>query len=254
MSLMRCSPSLFAVALHARTDKIFPAYRAALTAGNHMVQGQFTGRKMFTAILAVIPVTGEYVLPIQFHTALWQPIIKQQSNNPRNSDAQLYRVEPIVLIWSEPLLKFGNLDPVGKIVIVVLTLIADDHLCNLAAQQRHRPSYIDHTNSHVMFVQYQNPAIQSCSYRNHNKTHPLTISGILTENRPDNKKNTENSQKPTAVLAVFRPKQSLDEKLQKKKIILNLCNIKCYKYSNIFGTQIALYMSSNRNITLILTN
>ena len=71
-----CPAALFDVARRTGTNDIFPRGFTAQAPGNDMVQGQFTGREPFAAILAAVFISCEDIAPIKFHFVSRQAVVK----------------------------------------------------------------------------------------------------------------------------------------------------------------------------------
>ena len=86
-----CSTGFLHIALCAGTDNISPNGFSAHTPRNDMVERQFACRLAFSAILTPVLVPGEDVSAIKFYLAARQTIVKQQADNARHGNIEIYR-------------------------------------------------------------------------------------------------------------------------------------------------------------------
>jgi len=158
---LRRSAAFFDITAGAGTNDILPNRFSAHRPGNHMVQRQLAGRILSAAILAPVLVAGKDIAAIELHIAGRQPVIKQQPNDPRHRDIEIYRGYPIVPIRLEMTAESANLAPTRKIIIGILTLLQRDDFRQVTKQQgKGTPGPYD-ADSHVMLVEHQDITIES---------------------------------------------------------------------------------------------
>ena len=78
--------ALPAVATNARDHNVFPSSASTAVSGNHMVHIQFLYRKVLSAILALVFVTFQQVLPIELHFLHQRPVVSTQDQNARHQN------------------------------------------------------------------------------------------------------------------------------------------------------------------------
>ena len=98
VGLLRRSPAFFGVTLSTRTDNIVPGIAAAECSRYDMVQRQFAGGELLAAILTSVAVTGKNIPAIEFDGLSRQPVVKQQSNDPRHGNIEINPGNPIVFM------------------------------------------------------------------------------------------------------------------------------------------------------------
>ena len=86
----RSSASFFDVTGRAGTDNIFPGRFAAQAPRDDMVKGQFAGREVLAAVLAVVPVACEDVTAVKLYFRSRQAVVREQADNAGHGDVKVY--------------------------------------------------------------------------------------------------------------------------------------------------------------------
>jgi len=76
------------IARDAGANHIFPSRRPAPVARHNVIQVKLTAIEQFTAVLAGVLVTFEYVMPGEFHFLLRKPIEHKQHDHARDADLE----------------------------------------------------------------------------------------------------------------------------------------------------------------------
>jgi len=76
--------ALPAVTTNARNHNVFPSSASAPVTGNHVIHIQFLDRKVLSAVLALVSVPFQQVLPIELHFLHQRPIVGTQDQNTRH--------------------------------------------------------------------------------------------------------------------------------------------------------------------------
>ncbi len=80
--LFRSPIPLLIVASHTRAYEILPCLLSAARPGDNMIHGQ---RKITApAILAMVSIASQNILPGQYHPLVWNPIINRKSQDARH--------------------------------------------------------------------------------------------------------------------------------------------------------------------------
>ena len=121
--LLGRSAGFFHIALSTGTDNIFPNRFSAHTPWYDMIQRQFTGRLALATILAFVFVSREDISSIKFHLAARQTVIKQQADNTRHGDIEIYGGHPIVSVRLEVAPEPVYLAPALEIIVRISALL-----------------------------------------------------------------------------------------------------------------------------------
>lgn len=153
--------ALFDVAGGTGTYDVLPVSLAAQAAGDNVVKRKLAGRETLAAILAVVFVAGEDVPAVEFDLVSRQPVVKEQSDNPRHGDIEIHGRDPVVPVRLEIPPELANLAPAMEVVVRVPPLLERDDLGKVAEQQGKRPPGADYAYRHIMLVEHKHVTIQT---------------------------------------------------------------------------------------------
>jgi len=157
--LGRCSPTLFAVATHTRTNDIFPSRLATLGAGHDVVEAQLAQGSGLTAILAAMGVAGKERFSVETDSRFRDAIVENESDD---SGYLQFPRRGFDVIFAELFfhrVQVGKLAPIFEVVVDVLIVLDRDHLGAATVQERHGTTHVDHTDGHIKSIQNQHTAI-----------------------------------------------------------------------------------------------
>lgn len=105
------TPTFFDIAFQTCADDIAPCGSTTDSAGDDMVQRQFSRGKPFAAILAMVAVPGEQVVAVEFDPLVRDAVISQQPNHTRHGNMKINCGYPVVLVGLKSAFGFAQLDP-----------------------------------------------------------------------------------------------------------------------------------------------
>ena len=97
-----------------------------------MVQGQFPGWKVLSAVLAPVAIPGKQIASVELDLVAGQAVIKQETDNPRHCHVEINCRDPVMPIWLKIPLELGYLQPASKVVVEIVALFQGYHFREIA--------------------------------------------------------------------------------------------------------------------------
>jgi len=143
-SLLGQPVALPAVTTNARYNNVFPSSASAPVTGNYMIHIQFLDRKVLSAVLALVFVPFQQVLPIELHFLHQRTIVGTQDQNTRH---QHFLTNCINHSRTRTILQILAIrKPRFTIKHSETSILCKNHLGMVERQQTECPLYPDYVN------------------------------------------------------------------------------------------------------------
>ena len=132
-----------------------------------VVNGEFLGGELPSAVLAPAAVARVEIAAIEFDFLARQTVVPKQADDLRDRDVNAGRPYPGMSVRFELPLEFGDLGPGFEVVVDILTVLDRDHLRGLLAEHDERSASTNHANRRIQAVQDQYLFIEDQRDRRH---------------------------------------------------------------------------------------